>query len=570
MVYLGIHNSYQAGAALFVNASIKGAVSEERFTRVKDHHTFPFESISYLLKNEGLKLQDVDRIVYGMVTDVLPERSVLEKLIKRMVQGVAKTPTLANKFYERIASELAWNERHLDQLRKWSLDEGVSEKISFVDHHLSHAAGAYFTSPFKDAFVFTCDGKGNFKSSTIHKGEEQKLRELDFQTLFDSIGYYYGIITKALGFKAERHEGKITGLAAFGNYKNFNHITDSILSYQDGRIKLNIGDYYLPWFVERESLPKLYQEIDKHKIEDVAAAAQYTLEKTVCAWIKDSIFKYNSGKPSNVCLSGGVFANVKLNQKIREISEVKNIFIQPAMGDMGIPLGSVLAQLSTDGINPKKFQRSMALGPKATLTLDTIKKYKKNFDINEIGAFPFEIIDLIESNAVIGYVNGRSEFGPRALCNRSILYHCKDKTVNQWLNSRLNRTDFMPFAPVTTVELAKRCFIGWDETDRSSDFMTMTFKVTDEFLKCCPAAVHIDGTARPQIVRKETDPKMHSLLTSYYEKTGDLALINTSLNNHEEPIVCSFADAMKTLEASNIDILIVENYLIMPKKPVSV
>ena len=131
MVYLGIHNSYQAGAALFVNGSIKGAVSEERFTRVKDHHTFPFESISYLLKNEGLKLQDVDRIVYGMVTGVLPERSVLEKLVKRMIQGVLKTPTLANKFYERIASELAWNERHLDQLRKWSLDEGVSEKISF-------------------------------------------------------------------------------------------------------------------------------------------------------------------------------------------------------------------------------------------------------------------------------------------------------------------------------------------------------------------------------------------------------------------------------------------------------
>ena len=183
-------------------------------------------------------------------------------------------------------------------------------------------------------------------------------------------------------------------------------------------------------------------------------------------------------------------------------------------------------------------------------------KFKKSNNLEE------DIAKIIDSKKVIGLVSGRMEYGPRALCNRSIIYHCEDKSINDWLNKRLNRTEFMPFAPVTTKELAKKCFVDWDEKDYAADFMTMTYDVTDEFKEKCPAAVHIDGTARPQIIRKENHKKMHSIITHYYNTRGGLALINTSFNNHEEPIVCDLKDAIDSLNKNNVDVLVIENYII--------
>ncbi len=565
MIYLALHNSFQAGAALAVNSKIVGAITEERITRKKDHHTFPHLSIEKLLSVAGIHLKEVDKIIYGMVTDVMPSSSVLEKLLDEVIQLSKKSDDLGIKAKERILSECQWNKKHLDELLFWAHSNNISDKLVFVDHHMSHASGAYFHSPYENALIFTCDGKGNFKSSSIFSGVRSKIEELEFNTTFKSIGYFYGNITKSLGYRAERHEGKITGLAAYGDPSFFEEVTDQILSIKDGNLVLNCGDYYLPWFVEEKDLPILYQATKKHKPEDVAAAAQKTLEITICSWIFNAIRKYRGNETTNVCLSGGVFANVKLNQKINELSNVKSLFIQPAMGDMGIPLGSLLHELSKDKGFKKVPQKTMSLGSTIELPKEKEISLNEKYKFKKIRDFSNEVCDLIEQNTVIGYIQGRAEYGPRALCNRSIIYHCRDKSINKWLNSRLNRTEFMPFAPVTTLEIAERVFLGFNAENTAADFMTITYTVSEEFSKKCPAAVHVDNTARPQIVRKEVNPQLHELISTYCERTGDLGLINTSLNNHEEPIIDSLSDALKTLDDGNVDLLVLNDTIITLK-----
>ena len=173
-----------------------------------------------------------------------------------------------------------------------------------------------------------------------------------------------------------------------------------------------------------------------------------------------------------------------------------------------------------------------------------------------------EIAELLSRGEIVARFNGSLEYGPRALCNRSIIYHGRDASVNVWLNKKLNRSEFMPFAPVTTAEVAPECFVDWSEDDPAADFMTMTYDCTEWFKTMCPACVHIDGTARPQIVRKDIQPQLHALLESYIQSTGEPAIINTSFNNHEEPINCSIEDALRSLSIGNVDALLIGDFLV--------
>ena len=562
MIYLGVHNSWQSGAALIVNGKVVGAVSEERFNRIKNFHGMPTQSIKFLLSAQKLKITDVDKVVYGMITSIEPDQSILKKIIRIIIEGCIKNPSVKEKYFERVTTEMLWNKNHLDEIKDWICKNKLKEKFYLIDHHYSHAAGAYYSSPFNNCLTFTSDGKGNYKSAGVYRGTKSVLEELDYLTTFDSLGYFYGNITSALGFKAERHEGKVTGLAAYGKKTNFQKVMDSIFELKNGSFKSSLGKYYLPWFCKKSDLPLLFDEVKKYKKEDVAYATQKTLEKVVCYWIESAIKKYNSNKLTNICLSGGVFANVRLNQKIMELDKVKNIFVMPAMGDIGIPLGSCFAQMAKDKKTFKRFIPSMSLGPSFSdkYIENMLKKNKRSF--TRIKDKKSVMLKCLSENKVIGFFNGKMEYGPRALCNRSIVYHCRDITINSWLNKRLNRTEFMPFAPVTTIELAKECFINWSENHYSADFMTVTYSVTEKFQKICPAVVHIDGTARPQIVRKENNPTLHSIITQYNRESGELALLNTSFNNHEEPIVCTPDDALQSLSRGNVDVLLIENFLI--------
>lgn len=561
VIYLGIHNSVESGAALVIDGKVIGAVQEERFTREKNCAGWPRHSVEYLLNLAGLDIHGVDAVVYGMLEGIEPNAEVSRALQERIAAGRAESPELAGKFDERLQSEIAWNARHTDEFLSKLRELGAEKKLKRIDHHCSHAASAYYGSGFDEALIFTCDGKGGFKSNSVWSGRNGRIQQRDFRTTFDSAGYFYGNITRALGFKSERHEGKITGLAAYGNASVFRHVTDEMLCLRNGELYGKLGDYYLPWFCDRSTLPKLFEEVEKAGREDVAAAAQATLEEVVCGWVQKSLERYAPRGKRHLALAGGVFANVKLNQRIREIDDVSDVYVFPAMGDGGIPLGGIFAQMAEDG-NP--FQgplESVYLGPSFTQSQaeETLSKRGCSFTRP---ASPARILkELFDAGKPVGFFQGRMEYGPRALCNRSILYHAKDPSVNDWLNTKLNRSEFMPFAPVTTAELAPRCFKDWKPSDPAADFMTMTYDCSDEFCRSAPASIHVDGTARPQVVRRERNPGFHALLSDYLESSGELAIINTSFNNHEEPIVCTIDDAVDSFLHGNVDALLVEGLL---------
>lgn len=558
---LSFHNSLEASVVYFENGVIKEAVSEERFNRVKNFRGMPKKSINYIFSKYNINFKKLDFVISGIINSKYPSEAVKKKLDEKFndLLKEKKNRKFKKKFFERVNTEIKWNQKCLNNIISYSKKNNFYNKLVLVDHHKSHAASAYFCSPFKNAKVFTFDGKGGFKSSSYYDARNSLFVEKDFNTTFESLGYFYGNITKALGFKAEQHEGKITGLAAYGKKTKILDYFKSFIKFQNGKINISLSKDYMPWFCDKKDLPNFYLNINKYPKEDVAYAAQYILEDVICKYIK---FKIKNKSKVNVCLAGGVFANVKLNQKIMEIKNVKNVYIQPAMSDAGLSIGSILAFLNKKFLIKPKFLDNVYLGSNGPSKIKTLKSLKVNkIKFNQKKNISDVLITEFKNKNIVGFFNGRMEFGPRSLCNRSILFHCKDNSINKWINEKLHRTEFMPFAPVTIEELAPRCFKGWKKEHRCSEFMTMTYNCTSEFKKKCPGAVHIDGTARPQILNKKNNLVMYKILKDYFKKTGDLALINTSFNKHEEPIVENIEDAILALKQNVVDVLIINKFV---------
>lgn len=340
-----------------------------------------------------------------------------------------------------------------------------------------------------------------------------------------------------------------------------------MIKYKNGKIYGINGNYFKSFHNDHgkhKAWSKLsIKKFKKFSREDIAAAAQKHLELIMLNIINFYLRKTNH---KNICLAGGVFANVLLNQKIKEIKTINRIFIQPHMGDGGLPLGAAAALYF---IKKKKLLnfKNMYLGPKYNLNKKLINTLSKKFNVNfkKIKDVPKLVINELSNNKIIGLCQGRMEFGPRALGNRSILYHANDKKVNTYLNKRLNREEFMPFAPVTSETLAYKCYKKWDKNQVSAKFMTLTYNCTNLMRKNCPAVVHTDGTARPQIVNKNENKLINKILIEWHNKTDGLSLLNTSFNHHEEPIVCSPEDAIRSYLRNNVDTLIINNFLVEEK-----
>ena len=445
----------------------------------------------------------------------------------------SNSPNVApEKSIERIQSEIAWNKKHQDELDYWFKVNNInSDRISQYDHHASHAAGALFTSPLDPStpsLVFVADGKGSFKSSSVYKWESNKFELISSSSTFNSLGYFYGTITQMLGFKQWRHEGNVTVLADHGDPNILRNTFEEIISVDSGEIRIKSSDIYLPWFVDTSILPKWVSLLRDYRKEDIAAAAQYVLEKTLLEWISYHCKSFSSSV--NICLSGGIFANVKANQYIKQLECVSSLFIMPAMGDAGIAIGSCLLKQYENGLKHWNYLDSMAIGPKYEQS--DFRELCSN-DPNIVVVYSEDIINdtcsILNSGGIIGYFEGSLEFGPRALCHRSILANARKRDLNDTLNDRLCRSEFMPFAPVTTNILATECFKDFNPFDVPFKFMTCTVDVTDEFERLCPAAVHIDKTARPQIVDSKSHPFVYSVISTMHKKYGDLSIINTSL-----------------------------------------
>jgi carbamoyltransferase len=414
-----------------------------------------------------------------------------------------------------------------------------------------------------EATVITMDGAGDNSSSHVYHVKDGQFRKLWNVDSFNSIGNYYGYITHICGFKAHRHEGKVTGLAAYGE-PIYADILKQFIAYENGSTVNKGGVFY--WAAVNgieKALPRSYRR------EDLAASMQQVLEDVGCAYIRHWVKKTGCG---NLALAGGIFANVKLNQRIHQLDGVRSLFIHPGMGDEGLAVGAALA------INAG-FDKNVEIQIGSSKLADVyfgpgsddreIKRAveKEKLEAERVQEIEPRIAALLARGFVVARFNGRMEYGPRALGNRSILYQATDPTVNDWLNKRLQRTEFMPFAPVTLKEFADQCYVNLEGARDAARFMTITFDCTDWMKKHCPAVVHVDGTARPQIIDKRANPSYHRIVEEYRKLTGLPTLINTSFNMHEEPIVCTPADALRAFLEGHLDYLAMGNYLLKnPRK----
>ena len=559
MIILGIANDETASACIVKDAKLISAASEERFTRVKMDNSWPENAIDYCLSHAGITLDKIDVIAYGWSAGFDAEKHLLD-YFDRIVYEAKINPGGLDIFRERIDTEIKQDRKKRDEFWEFVEENNLQSKAVSVDHHESHAYSAYCCSPFEESLVVTCDGRGDFMAFTVSYFTKNSVEFLYRGSSVDSLGFFYGRITGLLGYRPHRHEGKVTGLAAHGNPEKLLPQMREMIYVKDGKVYGQSGDLYRPFYTNySDPLEKLIAENSR---EDVAAAAQVHLEECITEIVTHYVRQTDA---EHVCMSGGVFANVRANQCILEIPGVKNIFVQPQMGDGGLCVGAA-GKVLHDAGTPHMEMKDVYLGPeysdseieKALQKSDEIS-YQRVEDPSEIA------VETIQNDEVIGWYNGRMEFGPRALCNRSIIYHCKDESVNDWLNERMDRTEFMPFAPVTLEELAPQCYKGWKKDHIASKYMTITYNCTDEMAQNCPATVHIDGTARPQIVNEENNPKMYRFLKAWYEKTCGLSLINTSFNRHEEPIVNRPEEAISALESGMVDVLVIGSFVARKK-----
>ena len=553
---LGICNDETSSVCLLENGILKAAVSEERFSRKKLDNSFPTMSIDYVLDATNTKIKEIDCVSYawfkGLQTDVL------QKYLKRSYNSNYLTKTILN----RVNWEVERDSKKRNEINSWIENHINPNKIHFEDfyHHEAHASSASFFSPFSDGIVMTCDARGDFESLSIWEFDRKKkipLKKIYSCTSLDSLGFFYGRITGLLGFKPMRHEGKVTGLAALGDPKKALPLMKKMIKVTNGEIISFPGKYYKPFFKPYDK--GLINEILSFDKKDIAAAAQAHLEHCLIKILNYHLKKIDK-KSVNLMLAGGVFSNVKVNQALKELALVKNIFVQPQMGDGGLCLGAAALSANKRNINIDN-PKNVYLGPSPNTIFN--KNMSKKFKISKQKNLSKSILKDLLKNQVVGLIFGRMEFGPRALCNRSILYKTSDIKINDWLNKRLNRNEFMPFAPIIREEVANVVFKKFDKTDQSLRFMTSTINCKKIFLEKSPAVCHVDKTTRPQIIRKKENPMIWELLKNWEKNTGEFALVNTSFNTHEEPIVCNTEDGLKNLEKGTIDCLYVNEYKIL-------
>jgi len=558
MIIVGLSpTAHESALGILVDGRIVAAASEERFTRVKNQGGFPTNALDFCLKQTGISPKDIDHVAYAALPfhkerllDVVNYGQNVRYVAAAGGSARSRIYHLAN-YARALAKNDSWLTGKNEQLIRGALrGYGLDQKLVFVDHHLAHCASAYFTSGFDRTLVVSLDGYGSGNAGSFYLGEGGKLRLLSTIPYPHSLGTFYRRVTQALGFTPNRHEGKIVGLAAFGD-------PTKLYDLIRARFNLEHDDYYRFTFSQD---PFFEKELARHHSrEDIAAAYQKVLEDVAVHYVKKWLAKTGT---TRVACAGGVFANVKMNQRIMEIDGVEEIFVFPAMGDSGVGVGAALALHSDLGKAEPYRLADVYLGP--SYSDAEIERALR------ASGLPFwrskdvtgEIVDRLVKNKVVARFGGAMEFGPRALGNRSILYPAIEPEVNKWLNDRLRRTEFMPFAPISLAERADELYVNIGRARHTAEFMTVTTDCTPRMRAESPAAVHVDGTARPQLVVAERNPAVHEILRRYEQRTRIPTLINTSFNMHEEPIVCSPEDAIRAFKDGNLEVLALGDYLV--------
>lgn len=596
MYLLGISAYYHdAAAAIIFNGEIIAAAQEERFTRIKHDEQFPIHAIRYCLQEAGIGLHEVEAVAFYEKPFLKFER-LLDTYLSFAPKGLTSF----------IKAMMLWTKQKLfikkqirEELSIFHKEAAKKIKILFPDHHLSHAASAYFCSGFKDSAILVVDAVGEFATTSIFSGSGNAITLHRKQSFPHSVGLLYSAFTYWLGFKVNSGEYKLMGLAPFGN-KGSNEVEafkQKILSnictvFEDGSVWMN-----QKWFTYAtgfkmandknwEMLFGFSRRLPTAPLEqhhaNLALAIQEITEDMMLKLCHTA--KQVSGA-ENLCLAGGVALNCVANGKIRESRIFKNLFVQPAAGDAGGAVGAALAAWHICfNVDPSVEFRNKKMdhcfwGPKFfhNEVLAAINKAGLRFTEYDTESLVNEVAIAISKGKIAGWFQGRMEFGPRALGNRSILADPGNAAMQQTLNLKTKfREGFRPFAPAVTEETAS----AWFEMDEPSPFMLFVYKLRTKFslpenfpslsiteklsLKKSPlpAITHADFSARVQTVSKKTQEKFWMLLDAFGKVTGYPVLINTSFNVRGEPIVCTPEDAIDCFLHSGMDLLVMENFLI--------
>ena len=591
---LGISAFYHdSAAAILVDGKIIAAAQEERFTRKKHDSSYPYNAVEFVLKFAKLKLSEIDHIVFYEKPFLKFER-LLETYVAFAPRGFKQfTKSMPSWLREKLFQKNMLF-KFLQEHDKEFVDE---KKIFFSEHHLSHAASAFFPSPFKDAIILTADGVGEWATTTVAIGNRENLsikKEIHFP---HSLGLLYSAFTFYTGFKVNSGEYKLMGLAPYGEPKYVDLIKDNLIDIKkDGSFKLEqeFFDYATGLKMTSGRFDKLFnqkpRDSKKEKLTqfhmDIAASIQSVTEEVMIKMATSLRTEFNI---KNLCLAGGVALNCVANGKILEKKIFDNIWIQPAAGDAGGSLGAALALWHLELKQERKISnndmKGSYLGPSFSQKEieNELKSLNANFEILKEKELIDKTAESLKLGDAIGWFQGRMEFGPRALGGRSILGDPRSSSMQKNLNLKVKyRESFRPFAPSVLREDVDK----WFKINEDSPYMLLVAEVlenkkiemTKEEKKLfgidklnikrsdIPAVTHVDYSARIQTVHNETNPKYYSLIKKFKEMTNCPVLINTSFNVRGEPIVNTPTDAFNCFMGTEMDKLVIGNCFLDKKK----
>lgn len=566
MYILGLTTLGDSAAALIKDGELVAAVEEERFSRVKHHSGFPYKSIEFCLDHAGIKLGDVEHIGHYWKPWILRHKAMQAARSAFISRDMFKAR--ADRGIAQVSDSYLGMFRHPKRLREHF---GPSDfKFHYIEHHQSHAASAFFVSPFDSAAILTWDGTGEDTTTLFSCGIDNKIDVLKRVKLPHSLGQFYSAVTNYIGFDMfAGDEWKVMGLAAYGEPKHVDFFREKVLTTNgngDFRLHIDVLDHHLakhyqfPEGIVRELGPARMpgDDLEQHHW-DVACSAQKALEETALYLVRRI---HEMTGEENLCMAGGVAFNSVMNGRIFHETPFKRFFVQPAAGDAGCSVGAAY------------YVWNQILGRSRSFVMDNAY-YGPGFTNDECRAaldeadLKYETLDddhllprlamMISEGAIVGWFNGRMELGPRALGARSFLADPRRADMREILNKKVKlREWFRPLAPSMHEEAATDVF-GVEHYD---PFMITVIEVADDYKEKIPAVVHVDGTARPQMVSKTANPRYWKLIDEFKKLTGVPILLNTSFNV-QEPIVCTPQDAVNTYRKADFDALVLENNLVV-------
>ncbi|CAG5076355.1 carbamoyltransferase family protein [Parvicella tangerina] len=553
---------HDSAAALLVDGKTVAAAQEERFTRIKHDSSLPINAVHFCLNEAGITTEDIGAIVFYE-----KPFQKFERIIDSNIKNIPKGFLAFNKAMRSWFSEKLWIPRNLQK--------GLNYKgqVYFTEHHESHAASAFYPSPFEESLVIVLDAVGEKSCTSVAIGKDSQIQPLIYQEYPHSLGMFYSAFTYYCGFKVNSGEYKLMGLAPYGTPKYVDLIKAHFISIsEEGSIQLTMENYDFDRglkMLSRKGIAllgkakrKSESKIDQFYM-DIAASVQKVLEEAVAKVIRHATTLHDT---KNICLAGGVALNCVANQKLTESFPNHTFWVQPAAGDAGGALGAALAFYHRQNERQNRTDSPVSqvyLGPSYNdqEIENTLIQFDANFKCLDNDEFTTTVAEQLSNHKIVGWFQDKMEFGPRALGNRSILASPVPSDMKSRLNLAIKKREgFRPFAPVVLESEAPK----WFEKISTSKYMLQTFDAKAG--QKIPACVHNDNTSRVQTVSKQDNQKLHSLLQEFQQKTGVPVLINTSFNLRGEPIVCSPEDAINCFIHTDMDVLVLNNYVLMKEE----